>query len=222
MRGIILVLSGLAMSLPAAWAADTAPVTQSATPLSTPSASTTTVSTATSTSTTDVTTSNAPSLDPSSRLHIQPAASSQLGTNSRVRMAPLSASGSASAKMTPLNSKSGQGKYQVTRMNDLGKEGTSGATTNGTTTPGTPHYQVKRMTGQGAALGGANQKTAGSIGLPSRVSADQTSAGVTTGTSSTTTGNGASTSAATSATRMNAQPFYGGRPIGKSDTTNAR
>ena len=216
MRGIMLVLSGLAMSLSVAWAADTAPVTQSATPLSTPS-----VSTAASTSTTNGTTSNAPSLDPSSRLRIQPAAN-QSGQSSRAQMTPLSASGSASAKMTPLNSKNGQGKYQVKRMSDLGKEGASGATTNGTTTPGTPQYQVKRMTGQGAALGGANQKTSGSISLPSRVvGTDQTGAGGTTGTSST-TGNGASTSAAPSTTRTTAQPFHGGRPIGKSDTTNAR
>lgn len=210
MRGIVLVLWGVVISLPVAWASDVAPVTQSAAPRSTPS-----------TSTANGTTSTTPSLALSSRLHIQPADSQSLASKG-VKITPQSASGQgAGAKKTVLSGKNGQGKYRVKRISDLGKESASGGSVNGSTTSDLPHYQIQRVTGPDAASGTAGQqKTSGSIGLPSRVSGDRTNT-TTANTAPTSTATTATT-ATTAATRMNAQPFHGGRPVGTSDSTTAQ
>ena len=194
MRDLMTTLLALTASLPVAWAADATSNTQNAPPTST-------------TSTPSITASN-PSIDPSKRLHIERAVNP---TGAGIKMTPASASAhGAGLKVTPANSKAAQRKYQVKRLSELNQATASGTTTSaGQTTSNLPHYQVKRMTENGAALGSAGQpsQSIGSFGLPPRANA---------------TGQPSTAGSATSSSRLNAQPFQGGRAIGGTRTTTSR
>lgn len=142
------------------------------------------------------------STDPSTRLRIQPIGQSSSGS-SRVQVKSVGGNvQGAGVKMTPAAS-SAANKYQVKKMSELNQAANGVTTTGGATTSGTPHYQIKRMTGSGATV--AQSQQAGSVGLPPR-----TAVGTT-----------APSAPATNTTKsgLSASPFRGGRPIGGTRTT---